>query len=53
MCIRDRAKAAGEVITRTVQTGFDKHSGEAIYEEEVMDLEPLPYICLLYTSRCV
>jgi S-DNA-T family DNA segregation ATPase FtsK/SpoIIIE len=27
------AKAAGEVITRTVQTGFDKHSGEAIYED--------------------
>ncbi|MGO4671230.1 FtsK/SpoIIIE domain-containing protein, partial [Bosea sp. 2RAB26] len=36
------ALAAGEIITRTVQTGFDKHSGEAIYEEEVMDLGPLP-----------
>lgn len=41
------AKAAGEVITRTVQTGFDKHSGEAIYEEEVMDLDPLPYIVVI------
>jgi S-DNA-T family DNA segregation ATPase FtsK/SpoIIIE len=41
------AAAAGEVITRTVQTGFDKHSGEAIYEEEVMDLEPLPYIVVI------
>ena len=41
------AKAAGEIITRTVQTGFDKHSGEAIYEEEVMDLEPLPYIVVI------
>jgi S-DNA-T family DNA segregation ATPase FtsK/SpoIIIE len=41
------AKAAGEVITRTVQTGFDRHSGEAIYEEEVMDLEPLPYIVVI------
>ena len=41
------AKAAGEVITRTVQTGFDKHTGEAIYEEEVMDLEPLPYIVVI------
>ncbi|WP_349236314.1 DNA translocase FtsK, partial [Bosea sp. AAP35] len=29
------AAAAGEVITRTVQTGFDRHSGEAIYEDEV------------------
>jgi S-DNA-T family DNA segregation ATPase FtsK/SpoIIIE len=41
------AKAAGEIITRTVQTGFDKHSGEAIYEEEVMDLEPLPFIVVI------
>ncbi|WP_441513706.1 DNA translocase FtsK [Bosea sp. TAF32] len=41
------AKAAGEIITRTVQTGFDKHSGEAVYEEEVMDLEPLPYIVVI------
>ncbi|MCU4182727.1 DNA translocase FtsK, partial [Bosea sp. BH3] len=41
------AKAAGEIITRTVQTGFDRHTGEAIYEEEVMDLEPLPYIVVI------
>ncbi len=41
------AQAAGEVITRTVQTGFDRHSGEAIYEEEVMDLAPLPYIVVI------
>ncbi|CAN7304423.1 DNA translocase FtsK [Bosea sp. LjRoot237] len=41
------ALAAGEVITRTVQTGFDKHSGEAIYEEEAMDLSPLPYIVVI------
>ncbi|MGX5737178.1 DNA translocase FtsK, partial [Bosea thiooxidans] len=41
------AKAAGEVITRTVQTGFDKHSGEAIYEEEALSLEPLPYIVVI------
>ena len=41
------AKAAGEIITRTVQTGFDRHSGEAVYEEQVMDLEPLPYIVVI------
>ena len=35
-------KARGEVITRTVQTGFDKETGEAIYEDEIMDLEPCP-----------
>ena len=41
------AKARGEIITRTVQTGFDRETGEAIYEEEVMDLEPLPYIVVI------
>ena len=41
------AAAAGEVITRTVQTGFDRHSGEAIYEDQIMDLEPLPYIVVI------
>src|SRR3954451_232800 len=41
------AKAKGEVITRTVQTGFDKATGEAIYEDEMMDLEPLPYIVVI------
>jgi len=41
------AKARGEVITRTVQTGFDKQTGEAIYEDEIMDLDPLPYIVVI------
>jgi S-DNA-T family DNA segregation ATPase FtsK/SpoIIIE len=30
-----------------VQTGFDKATGEAVYEDEVMDLEPLPYIVVI------
>ena len=38
---------AGEVITRTVQTGFDKETGEAIYADEVMDLQPIPYIVVI------
>ncbi|MCB8819182.1 DNA translocase FtsK [Microvirga rosea] len=41
------AKAKGEVITRTVQTGFDRETGQAVYEDEVMDLEPLPYIVVI------
>jgi S-DNA-T family DNA segregation ATPase FtsK/SpoIIIE len=41
------AKSRGEVITRTVQTGFDKATGEAVYEDEVMDLDPLPYIVVI------
>ncbi len=41
------AREKGEVITRTVQTGFDRHSGEAIYEQEDMDLESLPYLVVI------
>ena len=56
-----QAQDKGEKISRTVQTGFDRDTGEAIYETEEFDLQPLPYIvviidevadliCLLYTS---
>jgi DNA segregation ATPase FtsK/SpoIIIE, S-DNA-T family len=41
------AKAKGEELTRTVHTGFDKETGKAIYEEEKLDLEPLPYIVII------
>ena len=41
------AQKKGEVITRTVQTGFDKDTGEAIFEEEQLDLSPLPYIVVI------
>jgi DNA segregation ATPase FtsK/SpoIIIE, S-DNA-T family len=41
------AAAKHEVITRTVQTGFDRETGQAIYEDEIMDLEPIPYIVVI------
>jgi S-DNA-T family DNA segregation ATPase FtsK/SpoIIIE len=41
------AKQKGEVINRTVQTGFDRETGEAVYEQEVMDLEALPFIVVI------
>jgi len=41
------AKEKGEVITRTIQTGYDPETGEAEYDEEVMALEPLPYIVVI------
>jgi len=41
------ARAKGEEITRTVHTGFDKDTGKAIYEEEKLDLDPLPYIVII------
>lgn len=43
----EQARAAGEPITRTVQTGFDRQTGEAVYETEEFDLTPLPYIIVL------
>src|SRR6201991_208191 len=41
------AKAKGEELTRTIHTGFDKETGKAIYEEEKLELEPLPYIVII------
>ncbi|RWF16270.1 MAG: DNA translocase FtsK, partial [Mesorhizobium sp.] len=41
------AEKKGEKISRTVQTGFDRQTGEAIYETEDLDLEPMPYIVVI------
>jgi len=41
------ANAKGEKLSRTVHTGYDRESGEAIYENEELDLEPLPYIVVI------
>src|SRR5437867_3250945 len=41
------AVSKGEALTRTVHTGYDKESGDAIYEEEELDLEPLPYVVVI------
>jgi len=41
------AKAKGENLTRTVHTGYDKETGEAIYEKEELDLDPLPYLVVI------
>jgi DNA segregation ATPase FtsK/SpoIIIE, S-DNA-T family len=41
------ARARGEVLSRTVHTGYDPESGEAIYEKEEFDQEPLPYLVVI------
>jgi S-DNA-T family DNA segregation ATPase FtsK/SpoIIIE len=41
------AGAKGESLTRTVHTGYDKETGEAIYEEEQLELETLPHIVVI------
>ena len=42
-----QAEAKGEVLTRTVQTGFDRATGRAIYEQEEMDYDVMPYIVVI------
>jgi DNA segregation ATPase FtsK/SpoIIIE, S-DNA-T family len=41
------AQAKGEKLSRTVHTGYNRETGEAIYEKEELDLEPLPYIVVI------
>ena len=41
------ATTRGETLTRTVHTGYDKETGEAIYEEEQLELERLPYVVVV------
>jgi S-DNA-T family DNA segregation ATPase FtsK/SpoIIIE len=42
-----KAHEKGEVLKRTVQTGFDRETGKPIYEDEVLELEPMPYIVVV------
>jgi S-DNA-T family DNA segregation ATPase FtsK/SpoIIIE len=41
------ARAKGETLTRTVHTGYDKESGQAVYEKEELELEPLPFLVVI------
>jgi S-DNA-T family DNA segregation ATPase FtsK/SpoIIIE len=43
----EQAIEKGEILTRTVQTGFDRQTGEAVYETEEFDLQPIPYIVVI------
>ncbi len=42
-----QARSKRETLTRTVQTGFDPDTGEAIYEQEELSLEPMPFIVVV------
>ncbi|MDE2474404.1 MAG: DNA translocase FtsK 4TM domain-containing protein [Alphaproteobacteria bacterium] len=42
-----RAAEKGEVLKRTVQTGFDQETGKPVYEDEILDLEPMPFIVVV------
>jgi S-DNA-T family DNA segregation ATPase FtsK/SpoIIIE len=41
------ARSKGEVLSRTVQTGFDPDTGKPIYEEQPLALEALPFIVVV------
>ena len=42
-----QALSKGETLYRTIQTGFDPDSGEAIYEKEALSLDPMPFIVVI------
>ncbi len=42
-----QALAKGETLYRTIQTGFDQDTGEAIYEKEALSLDPMPFIVVV------
>ncbi len=41
------AAKKGSSLTKTVQTGFDPSTGAPTYEEQALDLTPLPYIVVI------
>jgi S-DNA-T family DNA segregation ATPase FtsK/SpoIIIE len=41
------ARAKGETIMVSVQSGFDRQTGELLYVEEEMDLTAMPYIVVI------
>ncbi|MBV1835861.1 DNA translocase FtsK [Acetobacter estunensis] len=42
-----QVRERGEEITRRVQTGYDPETGNPIFEEQSLTLEPLPYIVVI------
>ena len=42
-----QATQNNEPIVRTIQTGYDQETGEAIYESEELDLSALPFIVVI------
>jgi S-DNA-T family DNA segregation ATPase FtsK/SpoIIIE len=41
------AEKAGESLSRTVQVGYDKETGEPIFETETVETEKMPYIVVI------
>jgi S-DNA-T family DNA segregation ATPase FtsK/SpoIIIE len=43
----EELRASGEKAMRRVQTGFDMETGKPIFEEQELDLTPMPYIVIV------
>ena len=41
------ARKKGEVLTKSIQVGFDPDTGQAIFEDQHIDLTPLPFIVVI------
>ena len=41
------ARKRGEVLMRKVQTGFDGETGKPVFEDQPLDLRPLPFIVVV------
>ena len=44
--VRNAAKR-GEQLARTVQTGIDARTGQPVYQRDVLELDPMPYIVVV------
>ncbi len=42
-----KARKTGEVITKNIQVGFDSETGQPVFEEQEIDLRPLPFIVVV------
>jgi len=42
-----KAKEKGETLKRTVQTGFDRETGKPVYEDELLELDHMPFIVVV------
>ena len=43
----EQARKKGEILSRKVQTGFDEETGKPVFEEEPLDMSPLPFIVVV------
>ena len=43
----EEARKKGEILSRKVQTGFDEETGKPVFEEQALDMNPLPFIVVV------